>query len=266
MQVIIRPTRDDASRLAARLIAKAVRAKPGLVLGLATGRTMERLYALLAAMRRDERLDFSLCRTFNLDEYVGLPPTHENSYRYYMNEHLFRHINIDPRNTHLPDGMAADLGEACRRYEQEIAEAGGIDLQLLGIGRAGHIGFNEPLSALRSRTRDKSLTPVTIAENSTLFKDPAAMPRRALTMGVGTILECKRLIVLVAGGSKAAVLAKAVEGPVTSMISASAIQLHPSCTVIADEDAAEDLQEKDYYRWIFENEPEWEAFRGERRG
>jgi len=261
MQVIIRPTREDASRLAARLIAKALRAKPSLVLGLATGRTMERLYALLVAMHRDEGLDFSLCRTFNLDEYIGLPPTHENSYRYYMNDHLFRHINIDPRNTHLPDGMAADLGAACRRYEEEIAEAGGIDLQLLGIGRAGHIGFNEPLSALRSRTRDKSLTPVTIAENSTLFKDPTMMPRRALTMGVGTILECKRLLVLVTGESKAAVLARAVEGPITSMISASAIQLHPNCTVIVDEDAAKDLQEKDYYRWIFENEPEWGEFR-----
>jgi len=266
MQVIIRPTQDDASRLAARLIAKAVRASPGLVLGLATGRTMERLYALLAAMHRDEGLDFSLCRTFNLDEYVGLPPSHESSYRYYMDEHLFRHINIDPRNTHLPDGMATDLAAECRRYEETIAGNGGIDLQLLGIGRAGHIGFNEPLSALRSRTRDKSLTPLTIAENSPLFKDPSAMPRRALTMGVGTILECKRLILLVTGGSKAPVLAKAVEGPVTSMISASAIQLHPSCTVIADEDAAEDLQEKDYYRWIFENEPEWEEFRGERLG
>ena len=133
---------------------------------------------------------------------------------------------------------------------------------MLGIGKTGHIGFNEPLSALRSRTRDKSLTPTTIAENSTLFADPAQMPRRAITMGVGTILECKRLIMLVTGRSKAEVLARAVEGPITSMISASAIQLHPSCVVVADEDASSSLREKDYYRWIFETEPEWQEFRG----
>jgi glucosamine-6-phosphate deaminase len=263
MQVIIRPTRESASQLVARLIANALRARPNLVLGLATGRTMERLYALLAGMHRGEKLDFSLCRTFNLDEYIGLRPDDENSYRWYMNHHLFRHINIDPRNTHLPDGRAADLAAACRGYEEAIAGCGGIDLQLLGIGRAGHIGFNEPLSALQSRTRDKSLTPVTIAENSQLFKDPSRMPLRAITMGVGTILECRRLIVLVTGETKAEVLARAVEGPVTSMVSASAIQLHPNCTVVVDEEAAARLQGKDYYRWIFENEPEWKEFRTE---
>lgn len=262
MQVIMRSTRDEASWLVARLIAKALRAKPNLVLGLATGRTMERLYAMLVKLRQEEGLDFSLCRTFNLDEYVGLGATDPNSYRHYMNRHLFDGVNIDKRNTHLPDGLARDLSAECRRYEDLIVENGGIDLQLLGIGKTGHIGFNEPLSALRSRTRDKSLTPTTIAENSTLFADPARMPRRAITMGVGTILECKRLIMLVTGRSKADVLARAVEGPITSMISASAIQLHPSCVVVADEDASAGLREKDYYRWIFETEPEWQEFRG----
>ncbi|MFH1023347.1 MAG: glucosamine-6-phosphate deaminase, partial [Planctomycetota bacterium] len=225
MQVIIRPTREAASGLVARLVAREVRARPDLVLGLATGRTMERLYAILVRMCREEGLDFSRCRSFNLDEYVGLPPSDENSYRHYMERHLFGHINIKPRNTHLPDGMVKDLAAECRRYEEKIAACGGIDLQVLGLGRAGHIGFNEPLSALRSRTRDKSLTPMTIAENSTLFSDPARMPRRAITMGVGTILECRRLVMLVTGKSKAEVLAKAVEGPITGMISASAIQL-----------------------------------------
>ncbi len=260
MEVIIMPDRDRADALAARLMARALRAKPNLVLGLATGRTMERVYALLAAMHAGDDLDFSLVRTFNLDEYVGLSAADEGSYRHYMNRHLFHKVNVDLRNTHLPDGMAVDLDAECAAYEALIAEAGGIGLQLLGLGKSGHMGFNEPLSALRSRTRVKGLTETTIQENQGQFADPSRMPRRAITMGVGTILECRRLIMLVTGASKAAVLARAVEGPITSMISASAIQLHPACTVIADEDAAADLQERDYYRWIFRNEPEWREF------
>jgi glucosamine-6-phosphate deaminase len=260
MEVIIRPDGDRAARLVAALIAEELRARPQLVLGLATGRTMERVYHLLVQMHREAGLDFSLCRTFNLDEYIGLPPEHENSYRDYMNRHLFRQINIDLRNTHLPDGMAADLPAACRRYEERIRACGGIDLQLLGIGADGHIGFNEPLSALRSRTREKALSPLTIAQNRRLFKEPAEMPKRALTMGVGTILEARRIVMLVTGAAKAAILAKAVEGPITSMVSASALQLHEHCCVVADEAAAANLQARDYYRWIFANEPEWDRF------
>lgn len=262
MEVILMPDADRAETLVARLIARALRARPNLVLGLATGRTMERVYERLARMHREEGLDFSQCRTFNLDEYVGLPPDHPGSYRYYMNRHLFSRVNIDPRNTHLPDGTAADLDAESARYERLIQAAGGIDLQLLGLGRSGHIGFNEPLSALRSRTRVKALTETTVRENQTQFPDPAQMPRRAITMGVGTILECRRLLMLVTGPAKAGVLARAVEGPITAMISASAIQLHPACTVIVDEAAGTDLQEKDYYRWIFRNEPEWREFQG----
>ena len=142
-----------------------------------------------------------------------------------------------------------------------ILEAGGIDLQLLGIGKAGHIGFNEPLSALRSRTRVKALAPTTIKQNAPLFDDPAKMPRRAITMGVGTILEARRCLLLATGAAKAEIIAQAVEGPITSMVTASALQLHPRCTVIVDEDAARKLKEKEYYRWIFENEPEWESYR-----
>lgn len=261
MEVIIRPEKDKAIELAARVIAKALREKPTLVLGLATGNTMEPLYAKLTEMHRKEKLDFSLCRTFNLDEYVGLAPDHKNSYRRYMNEHLFNRINIDLRNTHLPHGMAEDHYLDCKRYEEKIKECGGVDLQLLGIGKSGHIGFNEPLSAFFSRTRVKALTPTTIAQNSPLFDRPEEMPKRAITMGVGTILEAKRIVTLVVGGSKAEILAKAVEGPVTSMVSASALQLHQKCIVIADEKAAADLQGRDYYRWIFDNEPEWEEFR-----
>ena len=261
MEVIIRPTDQDACALVARMIAKAIRSKPYLTMGLATGRTMEALYGKLAELHRKEGLDFSLCRTFNLDEYVGLLPSHEGSYRYYMNHHLFSKVNIDLRCTHLPNGTAHDLDAECRRYEQHIQEIGGIDIQLLGLGKSGHIGFNEPLSALRSRTRVKSLTDTTVAENCTLFQDPKSMPRRAITMGVGTILESRCIIMLVTGKAKAEVLAAAVEGPITAMISASAIQLHPACTVVVDEAAASRLKGVDYYRWIFANEPEWEEFR-----
>jgi len=178
-----------------------------------------------------------------------------------MEHHLFRHVNIDIRNTHLPNGMADNLDEECRQYERLIQRFGGIDLQLLGIGKAGHIGFNEPLSALRSRTRVKALTPTTMAQNSALFGGEDKMPRRAITMGVGTIIEARRCVLLATGSSKAAVLAQAVEGPITSMVTASALQLHPRCTVVVDEEAATGLKEKDYYRWIFENEPEWEDYR-----
>ncbi len=263
MEVVVRPCKPEASWLAARLIATAIQAKPSLVLGLATGRTMERLYAKLVQMHKEEGLDFSLVRTFNLDEYIGLPPEDPNSYRYYMNHHLFDHINIDKRNTHLPDGMTQDEAGEGARYEAEMREAGGVDLQLLGVGRAGHIGFNEPLSALQSRTRAKALTPLTISENSGEFDDPDRMPRRAITMGVGTILEAKRLLMLVTGESKAEILSKAVEGPITSMVSATAIQLHPNVQVVCDAEAASSLSGREYYDWIFENEPEWQEYRTE---
>jgi glucosamine-6-phosphate deaminase len=261
VEAIIRPTAEAAAELVARVIARELRANPHLVLGLATGRTMERVYSRLVRMHREEQLDFSLCRTFNLDEYVGLGANDRHSYRHYMNQHLFLQVNIDLRNTYLPDGLAADLDAGSRKYEQQIASAGGIDLQLLGIGRTGHLGFNEPLSALRSRTRVKALTPVTLAQNSPNFETPDQMPRRAITMGVGTILECRRCLLLATGEEKAEIVATAIEGPITSMISATALQLHPYCTVVVDEAAAGRLRGGDYYRWIFAHEPEWDPFR-----
>ena len=266
MEVIIQPTAEQAADIVARIIAADLRANPALVLGLATGRTMETVYAQLVRMHHGERLDFSLCRTFNLDEYVGLPGDDPHSYRHYMDHHLFTRVNIDLRNTHLPDGMAADLAAECRRYEERIARCGGVDLQLLGIGRVGHLGFNEPLSALRSRTRVKALTPTTRAQNAPLFDAPGRMPVRAITMGVGTIIDARRCVLLATGAEKADIMAKAVEGPITAMISATALQLHPCCTVVVDEAAAAQLQGTDYYRWIFDNEPEWEEFRRPRDG
>jgi glucosamine-6-phosphate deaminase len=203
---------------------------------------MEPVYDELARKHRKEGLDFSRCRTFNLDEYVGLRANDPSSYHFYMRERLFDRVNIDPRNTHLPDGTAKDLGAECKRYERLIADAGGIDLQLLGIGLNGHLGFNEPLSALRSRTRVELLSPETRAQNAPLFPKPTPVPRQAITMGVGTILEARRCLLLATGREKAEIVARAVEGPMTARIIASALQLHPYCTVILDAAAAGSLK------------------------
>lgn len=262
MEVIIRPDPQQAAWLTAQLIARRIQAKPDLVLGLATGRTMERVYAELVIMHRRNGLDFSGCKTFNLDEYIGLTADDPHSYRYYMNQHLFNHINIAPGHTYVLNGAVADVKAEAARFEAAIHTAGGIDLQLLGIGESGHIGFNEPLSAIMSRTRDKALTPATRRQNAALFGgDMERVPKRALTMGVGTILDASELLLLVTGKSKADILARAVEGPITAMVSASAVQLHASCKVIVDEAAAACLQGRDYYDWIFANEPEWAEFR-----
>jgi glucosamine-6-phosphate deaminase len=261
MEVVIRPTAAAASDLVVRIIAREIRENPRTVMGLASGKTMESVYARLAQMHREEGLDFSACRTFNLDEYVGLSANHANSYRHYMNHHLFSRVNIDLQNTHLPDGMAADLASECANYERLIAGHGGIDLQLLGIGRNGHLGFNEPLSALRSRTRVTVLSRATRAQNAPLFPGPDQVPQRAITMGVSTILDCRRCILLATGSEKAAIIAQAIEGPITSMISATALQLHPHCTLILDEAAAGKLKEPEHHHWLFENEPEWAPFR-----
>lgn len=263
MEVIVRPDAVQAACVASRLIAGRLRDRPGLVLGLATGRTMERVYTELVGLHAREGLDFGACHTFNLDEYIGVSAQDPQSYRHYMNHHLFHRVNVVQARTHVLDGLAVDLKAEAARFEAEIAKVGGIDLQLLGIGEAGHIGFNEPLSALMSRTRDKALTPTTRRQNAGLFGGALdAVPERALTMGVGTILEAEELLVLVTGAAKADILARAVEGPITAMVSASAIQLHPNCKVIVDDEAAGRLVGREYYDWIFDNEPEWEAFRG----
>ncbi len=261
MEVIIQPSADAAAEFTARIIAGEVRRRPATTLGLATGCTMEAVYAALVRLYREERLDFSACRTFNLDEYVGLRSDDPNSYRTYMNRHLFDKVNILPANTHLPDGMANDLDAECAKYERLIAAAGGIDLQLLGIGWTGHLGFNEPLTALRSRTHATILSPVTREQNAPLFETPDQMPRRGITVGVGTILDSRRCLLLATGEDKAEIVARAIEGPLTSMIAASALQLHADCVVILDVDASARLTGSQYYRWAFENEPKWDPFR-----
>ncbi|ERP31635.1 glucosamine-6-phosphate deaminase [Chitinivibrio alkaliphilus] len=261
MEVIVRRDKEAATDLVARLVVKQVMDDPTSVLGLATGRTMEAVYDRLVDIDAKEGVDFSHVSTFNLDEYVGLAPEDENSYRSYMNKYLFDRVNINKANTYIPNGIAEDLEEECRMYEAKIRAAGGIDFQLLGIGSSGHIGFNEPLSALLSLTRVKALNPETIEQNSPLFPSPEMMPRRAITMGVDTIIKSRRAVLLATGESKAEIIAKAVEGPLTSIVTASALQLHKHCTIVVDEDAAKLLKMRDYYDWVFNNEPEWEDFR-----
>ena len=260
MDVIIMPTADKAAKLAAKIIADAVKAKPAYNLGLATGRTMERLYAYLADWHKNEGLDFSLCKSFNLDEYVGFDGSNKDSYRYYMNFHMFDKINIDKRNTDVPNGVADDLEAAAAEYEATMDSCGGVDMQLLGIGRTGHIGFNEPLSSFSSRTRAVTLTKTTYEQNSPLFDKPEDMPMRAVTMGVGTILEAKKLLLVATGAEKASIVAKTVEGPITSMISATALQMHEDAVVILDEEAAAKLEGIEEYKWSFKQDPRWAAY------
>ncbi|WP_438480737.1 glucosamine-6-phosphate deaminase [Oleiharenicola lentus] len=258
MEILIRDNADVGCVLGAKIIAKTIRTKPNSVLGLATGRTPLRLYQELIRMHREEGLDFSQVTTFNLDEYVGLPGTHEQSYRYFMQENLFRHINIDVANTHVPDGTAAELHNECRAYEKKIIAAGGIDLQLLGLGRNGHIGFNEPTGSLRSRTWIKILSEQTLRDNSAVFGSFADMPKHALTMGIGTIMEARRCLLLAFGPAKTRAVEQMVEGPLSAICPGSALQEHLRCTVILDDSSAAGLRFADHYRWIDKNKLPWQ--------
>lgn len=261
MRVIVEHTAANVALRAARIVADLVRRKPNCVLGLATGSTPLGMYAELIRMHREEGLDFSRVVTFNLDEYVGLEPAHPQSYRYFMNEHFFRHINIDPRNTHVPDGRALDFDAHCQQYEKQIHDRGGIDLQVLGIGSDGHIAFNEPGSSLGSRTRLKTLTAETVRDNARFFGSEKAVPRLAITMGVGTILESRQCLLLACGSNKARAIRDAVEGPITAQVTASALQLHRDVICIVDEEAASLLARHDYYREVEQLQARLEAAR-----
>lgn len=241
MEVIVKETYETMSALAAQMIAELVRKKPNCVLGLATGSTPGGTYKELIRLHKSEGLDFSKVRTFNLDEYVGLSPEHDQSYRYFMNDSLFNHINIKKQNTHVPNGMAADIPKACIEYEKGIRKAGGIDLQLLGIGGNGHIAFNEPGSSLGSRTRVKTLDEKTRQDNARFFKSLNEVPRYAVTMGIGTIMEARQLVLLANKENKADAIARTVEGPITAMVPATIVQLHPKATIITDKAAASRL-------------------------
>jgi glucosamine-6-phosphate deaminase len=250
MEIILKDNYDDLCKAAARLVAKALNAKPNAVLGLATGSTPIGIYRELIRLHTDEGLDFSQVTTFNLDEYVGLQRNHPQSYHRFMHEHLFEHINIAPQNVYIPSGTTDNYEACCRWYEQRIRDCGGIDVQILGIGSDGHIAFNEPGSSLGSRTRIKTLARQTIEDNARFFDKPEDVPVYAITMGVGTILEARRIALVANGKKKAAAVAAAIEGPVTSLCTASALQMHPDTSFFLDNDAASDLEMIEYYKWI----------------
>ena len=253
MLVILKRDNDEVNEQAAQLIAGAIKKKPALNLGLATGNTMVGLYKHLVRLYQAGSLDFSQLTTFNLDEYLGLPATHEKSFHHFMQENFFRHVNVPPRNIHIPDGGIRGHYDAyCASYEQSIRAAGGIDLQLLGIGRNGHIGFNEPTSSLASRTRLKVLSRETLDDNAKFFRPGEESPRCAITMGIGTILEARKILLLAAGASKATAISKSIEGPITCAVSASALQLHPDVTFLLDEPAAAQLTQRNYYNRVLE--------------
>ena len=244
MQVIVKKDYEQISRLGAQMIADVVRSKPRCVLGLATGSTPLGTYKELIRLHKKEKLDFSQVVTFNLDEYVGLDPKHNQSYWYFMYKNLFKHINIRLENVHVPNGKAADVDAHCAWYDAEIERLGGIDIQVLGIGGNGHIAFNEPGTAVFSRTGWVTLTKRTIEDNARFFKRQADVPRYAISMGIGTILEARRIILLATKESKADAIAASVEGPITASVPASALQLHADCTFIVDKAAAGKLNRK----------------------
>jgi glucosamine-6-phosphate deaminase len=256
MEIIIQPTAKAATSVAARVIARLLREKPDAVLGLATGSTPLLLYRELIRMK----LDWRQVTTFNLDEYVSLAPTHLQSYHSFMWKNLFRHINIARKNVHIPDGLTKNIPKFCAKYEKQIRAAGGVDLQVLGIGTDGHIGFNEPTSSLASRTRIKTLTHQTRRDNARFFGSEDAVPHHVITMGIGTIMEARQNLLLAFGDGKAHAIAEAVEGPITSLNPASVLQMHPTVKVCLDTDAASLLLRTDYYRWVYDNKPAWQQF------
>ncbi|GED33561.1 glucosamine-6-phosphate deaminase [Brevibacillus centrosporus] len=244
MKLVIVKDYNDMSKQAAKLIAEEVTRNPKTVLGLATGGTPVGMYRELVSLHQQDGVDFSQAKSFNLDEYVGLPSLHPQSYRTYMNENLFAHINLPEEKTHVPQGDAEDLEAECKRYEQAIAQAGGIDIQVLGIGNNGHIGFNEPGSTKDTTTRVVALTQSTMEANARYFDSIQEVPTQAVSMGIQTILGAKKIILLASGEAKAQAVSQMLEGELTADVPASLLQLHPDVTVIVDEEAASALSAK----------------------
>lgn len=263
MEIVITADAEAAAEAAAGAIERLVVKHPNAVLGLATGSSPLPTYRRLIAAHREGRLSFASVRAFLLDEYVGLPADHPESYRAFIQREFTDHVDLPSDRLQGPDGSGSDaeLRTAADRYEASITEAGGIDLQLLGIGRDGHIGFNEPTSSLGSRTRLKTLTETTRVDNARFFDDDVdAVPRHVLTQGIGTILDARHLLLVATGASKAEPVARAVEGPLTAMVPASALQLHPRATVVIDKKAAAKLIHANYYRHAYAHKPEWQRF------
>ena len=251
MEVVICKTKEEASKLAAAMITAQVKKNPRTVLGLATGSTPVLMYREMAKAVKAGKVSYKQVKSWNLDEYVGLPGTHDQSYRYFMDENLFKLIDIQRKNTHVLNGLAKDLDAECRAYEAQIKKAGGIDLQVLGIGSDGHIAFNEPGTSLESRTSCVYLTPSTIKDNARLFfkGKEKEVPTRALSMGVGTIREARKIVLLAFGKNKQDAVKGCVEGPVSQFCTASALQMHNDCWIFCDEEAAAKLKLRKYYAW-----------------
>lgn len=240
MNVVVVNNFDRMSEEVAKIIRGQITKKADSVLGLATGSSPLKVYSLLAEYH-SHGLDFSQVTTFNLDEYVGLGPEHSQSYRYYMQENLFSKVNVTPEKTFIPNGIAEDLEAECNRYEELIKQAGGIDLQILGIGTNAHIGFNEPGTEFGSITQVVDLAESTIEDNSRFFASRDEVPTQAISMGIRSIMQAKNIVLMANGGSKAQAIAAAVNGPVTPEVPASVLQLHPSVTFVVDQAAASKL-------------------------
>jgi len=252
MEIIILDSAEMVFKEVASRVVRLIKKKKNAVLGLATGRSMEGVYQHLVKAYQAGEVDFSSLTTFNLDEYLGLPPDDPRCFRAYMERNLFSKVNLNPSQTFIPNSLPQDIDEECQRYEDLIKKKGGIDLQLLGVGRDGHIGFNEPSSSLTARTRVKTLTDETLLDNFGSLKGS----RFALTMGIGTIMEAREIILIALGEKKAYALAQMVEGPITASCPASVLQLHPVVKVIIDQPAARLLQRKNYYLWVWRHKQE----------
>jgi len=258
VEVVIVAGRDEAGALVGEAVTALLDRRRRAVLGLATGSSPVPVYRELARRRAAGTLSLAGARAFLLDEYVGLPRGHAQGYRTFIARELERHVDLRPDAVQGPDAWADDLIAACDAYERAIAGTGGVDLQLLGIGTDGHVGFNEPGSSLASRTRIKTLTDQTRADNARFFSSIDEVPRHVITQGVGTILDAKHLVMLAFGAAKAEAVARAVEGPVTAMVPGSALQLHPHVTVVVDAAAASGLSLADYYRETWAHKPSWQ--------
>ena len=255
-EVVIVSGKEQAGRIVAEEIARLIRERADAVLGLATGSTPMPVYEALRESLRG--VDVSRVRGFALDEYVGLDPAHPESYRSVITREVVEPLGLDPSLVQVPDGRVDGIEQAGDAYERAIAAAGGVDRQLLGIGTDGHIGFNEPGSSFASRTRVKTLTRQTREDNARFFDSVDDVPMHCITQGLGTILDARHLVLLAFGEAKAEAVAGAVEGPVTASLPGSAIQLHPHVTVVVDEAAASRLRFADYYRYTYDNKPQWQ--------
>jgi glucosamine-6-phosphate deaminase len=259
MEVVILPDEKAAGRRAADAIEELLRAKPAAVLGLATGSSPLPVYDELARRHRERGLSFASAAGFTLDEYVGLPAGHPESYRQVIDREFTSRVDIDPARVHSPDGHAEDIPAACAAYEDAIKAAGGIDLQILGVGTDGHIAFNEQGSSLGSRTRIKSLTEQTRTDNARFFASIDDVPHHVLTQGLATILEARHIVLIATGSGKANAVHNFVEGPVSAACPASVLQFHPHTTVLIDEPAASELKLAGYYRHTYANKPSWQG-------